>query len=177
MRAGSETRRTIVQVSPADPAKHCRADLCLLCLLLSCPAAAAGSWCGGFIWLHTCAMSCTWHMPGSCCLGFPTCQLRWGLRVLHQQEGCALACVRRALKLDIPGEEIAGLLGSVPSPPPPSPFPSLISPISFLLDFSLPHLRFLEKGGWERKFSVRTFSTTLHFYCAYDNGPPESSWF
>lgn len=59
----------------------------------------------------------------------------------------------------------------------PPPFPSLISPISFLLDFSLPHLRFLEEGGWERKFSIRTFSTTLHFYCAYDNGPPESSWF
>lgn len=111
-----------------------------------------------------CPGAAAWGAACHEALRFPTCQLKWGLRlrVLHQQEGSALACVRRASKPDIPGEEPAGLLGSVPHPP----FPSLISPISFLLDFSLPHLRFLEEGGWERKFSVRTFSTTLHFYCA-----------
>lgn len=104
----------------------------------------------------------------------PVLMLEWcrgahaGLQFLmqHKQEGHALAFVRSGFKLP-QGEWIAGLLRFVP--PFSSQFPSLISHMSALLAFPLSHNSFLEKGGWERKYSVRPLSTNLHFHNAYGN--------
>lgn len=91
-----------------------------------------------------------------------------GLRFLmqHQQERHTSAFIRSAFKPDAPGAACWDL--------PPTLFSSILlcylSRVHSLLPFPLPHSLFLEKGGWERKYSIRPVSANLHFHNAYSSG-------
>lgn len=121
---------------------------------------------------RACACDGTYHetLPGlmlECCRATQA-----GLRFLmqHQQEGCASAFVRSGFKPDTPGgvDCWAYLLRFVL--PFSSQFLSYRSHILSLLPFPFPHNSFLEKGGWERKYSIKPLSANLHFHSAYGNG-------
>lgn len=91
-----------------------------------------------------------------------TAQAQLWFLLQHQQGGMCLGLKQMPWR-----EWISGLLSFV------HPFSSQFSYLSLLSLHWLFHFLitpFLEKGGRERKHSIKSASTDFHFHTAYDNG-------